>query len=101
MDDVLNQNNQDFTDELKNVIASSPLSQEDKDLWVSALQNAPEDVVFSMLSYFQEFPDKMGWATQTLRRKIEAMKHNDMNAWQEILAEEEAELANMVHAENT
>ena len=89
MEDVLEQN---FIDELKAFIQNSSLSDEDKKFWVEALKNATPEVAISILSYFQDFPDKIQWATDMFRRKVEALKTKDENAWNQILTEEEAEL---------
>ncbi|MBI3335509.1 MAG: hypothetical protein HY001_03360 [Candidatus Portnoybacteria bacterium] len=89
MEDVLDQ---DFIGELKTFIQNSSLSDDDKNFWVEALKNAAPEVAISILSYFQDFPDKIQWATDMLKRKVEAIKSKDENAWNQILTEEEAEL---------
>lgn len=88
-EDTLDKN---FMEELKAFIQNSSLSHEDKNFWVEALKNATPEIAISILSYFQDFPDKVGWATDMFKRKVEALKTKDENAWNQILAEEEAEL---------
>lgn len=83
---------QPFTDELKTFIQASSLSEEDKNFWINSLKNATPEIAISILSYFQDFPDKIQWATDIFRRKVQALKTKDENAWNQILTEEEAEL---------
>lgn len=92
---------QELPAEFNDILAQSSLSEEDKKFWTKALKNAAPEVVFSILSYFQEFPDKIGWATDMLKRKVDAMKSKNQEAWNKILSEEEQELANIVNSQMT
>jgi len=96
MDDLMDEN---FSEELEEYITKSSLSEEDRRLWVAMLKKAAPEVAFSILSYFQEFPDKMQWATDILKRKIEAMKTRNKAAWSQILAEEEQELTHLINSQ--
>jgi len=87
--------NLDFTDDLKQLIAKADISDKDKGLWLDALKNATPEIAMSILSYFEEFPDKIAWATDLFKRKVEAVKTKDEQAWNKILADEEAELASI------
>lgn len=93
MQNTLDQN---LVEELYSFIQASSISQDDKNVWIEALKNATPEVAFSILSYFQEFPDKIAWATDIFKRKIQAMKNKDSEAWNQILADEEAELARVI-----
>ncbi len=94
MDDVISQN---FTEELNTFIQNSSLSDEDKKFWIDSLKNATAEMAISILSYFQDFPDKIQWATDIFKRKVSALKTKDENAWNQILTEEEEELAKIAN----
>lgn len=95
MNDVLMDEN--FIEELRQLIGQASIAEEDKGLWLDALKNAAPEVLMSILSYFQAFPDKIGWATDLLKRKVQALKTKDENTWNQILTEEEAALTNIVN----
>ena len=86
---------QSFLEEIIAFIQNSSLSDEDKNVWIKSLKNATPEIAISLLSYFQDFPDKVQWATDMFKRKVQALKTKDENAWNQILAEEEQELAQL------
>jgi len=94
MNDVAMDEN--FLEELRQLIGQAGIAEEDKGLWLDALKNATPEVLMSILSYFQEFPDKIAWATELFKRKLDASKKKDANAWNKILSEEEEELAKVM-----
>lgn len=98
MNDLMDEN---FSEEIEEYITNASLSEEDRRLWLSMLKKAAPEVAFSILSYFQEFPDKIQWATDMLKRKIQAMKTKNKAAWTKILAEEEQELSNLITSQTT
>lgn len=79
-------------EELAKCLEVSSLSDDDKAFWTYMLAYATPDMAFSMLTYLEEFPDKVQWATDMLKRKLDALAAKDSTAWQAILAEEEAAL---------
>lgn len=83
----------DLMSELQEVIAGAPISDQDKGLWLDALKNASPDIAISILSYFEEFPDKIAWATDLFKRKLSAVQSDDEDTWTKILEDEEKELA--------
>jgi len=86
--------NKDYIKELTEIIQSSSLSENDKGIWVDILKSeiVPKITAIEVLDYLKEFPDKLQQATEMLKRKIKAFKSKDEDAWNQILAEEEAEL---------
>lgn len=86
-----------INEELQQVINQASISQKDKGLWLDALRNASPEIAISILSYFEEFPDKISWATDLFKRKIDASKKKDAKTWNKILTEEEEELAQIAN----
>lgn len=84
-----------LSEEFAEYIEQASLSEDDKRFWLKMLKKAAPEVAFSILSFFQEFPDKIQWGTDILKRKVEAMKTRNKEAWNQILAEEERELTNL------
>jgi len=89
MDDI-------FDEEVAEYMEKASLSEDDRRFWSEMLKKATPEVAVSILSYFQEFPDKIQWATSILKRKVEAMKTRNKEAWSQILSEEEQELTNLI-----
>ena len=91
----------DMGEELTEYIEQASLTEEDKRFWVDMLKKAAPEVAFSILSYFQEFPDKIQWATDLLKGKVKAMKTKNKEAWGQLLAQEEQELTNVIMSQPT
>lgn len=83
-------------EEIKRLINESLLSEKEKLLWFNALQNCPREIASAVLDYFSEFPEKLIWLTDILKRKVEAAKNKDKDSWNKILAEEETELLKII-----
>lgn len=83
--------------ELTALIERSSLLQEEKALWANAIPHIGENVAQDILTYLREYPKKISWATELLKKKTEAIKNNDDAAWNNILAEEEVELEKILN----
>ncbi len=83
-------------EEIKKLIQESGLSEEDRQIWLNALQSAPSEIISALSDYLLEFPDKLSWLTDILKRKMEAMKKKDEGAWNQILAEEALEIKKII-----
>lgn len=90
---------QDAIAQLKTYIQGSSLSEEDKEMWIGGMEHLDEETAQDILSYLEEFPQDIGWATETLKRKAEAIKSNDDEAWSEIVAEEKNKLDETINKE--
>jgi succinate dehydrogenase flavin-adding protein (antitoxin of CptAB toxin-antitoxin module) len=96
MDDTI----QRYTpEEIAIYIANLSISDTDKQFWAGKLSTADRDIASNMLTYFHAFPDKVGWATDILKRQIEALQTQDETAWDQILTEEEQEIAHVTDNE--
>lgn len=88
-----------FGEEFAECVEKASLSEDDKRFWITMLKKAAPEVAFSILSFFQEFPDKIQWATDMLKRKVKAMETRDKEAWSQILVEEEQDLVNLINSQ--
>lgn len=89
MEDILTQN---IIQRLSEHIMNSSLSQEDKLVWANGIERLDEKTAQDILSYLEELPEDIQWATEMLKRKVEALKNNDISAWNQILTEERIKL---------
>ncbi|MBI4087041.1 hypothetical protein HY416_03640 [Candidatus Kaiserbacteria bacterium] len=89
MDDTADAN---LIEKLAQRLEASSLSDDDKAFWTYMLAYATPDMAFSMLTYMEEFPEKVQWASDILKRKLDALDTKDSAAWQDILADEDAAL---------
>ncbi len=83
-------------DEIERIIKESSLSEAEKEVWLNAFKNAAPEILAPIFGYLAEFPDKLPWITDILKRKTDAMKKKDGSAWNQILTEETLEIKKII-----
>ncbi len=81
--------NIEFKD-VQDILEKSPLSQEDKKLWLNRCENMPTEVLASFVSTFSDDAEMLISATETLKNKINA--GDDIEKMKKIVEEEKIEL---------
>mgnify|MGYP001615612455 CR=1 FL=1 len=65
------------------------ISQDDRNFWISRLENTSDMIAENIIALFEAFPDEIQWFYDIQRRKETALAAPDRNAWVDILKEEE------------
>lgn len=76
-------------EQLTQIINTSNLTAEDKELWQQAIENLEEDDLQAILDILNEDPSQLSFLTGNLRTKVNALKSDDQNAWDLAVSEEE------------
>jgi hypothetical protein len=83
----------DLVEELQAYLEETPsVSESTKTFWQSVKGKVAPLTALDILAYFKEFPGKIEWATELLKKKITALSANDPALWHRVLSEEELEL---------
>ena len=73
---------------LKAFVSDSDLSQEDKDLWFSILENLEEQQVKIFEDFINNAQDKLAFLTNNIKSKRKAFENNNQDDLDKILSEE-------------
>jgi len=83
---------------IEDLINSSSLSEEDKEAWIKYASSLSDNLLEHLIYLFNELPDTVTWLNTSLRRKVDALKNNDSQAWTAIV-EEERQMINNIKLE--
>lgn len=75
-------------EQLKKIIKESSLTQEQKDLWESFINNVTEKEITAILEVLEESPEQLDFLTRNLESKTELFKTKDKELLEKILTEE-------------
>lgn len=74
--------------EVKNVISSSDLSDEKKDMWHVFLSAIPEESVLAIAEALREDKSILSFLTENIEKKIIAVQSNNKGNWKKIIEDE-------------
>lgn len=77
------------------IFDSQNLPEGERNFWLSRLEGAPEEVRANIISLFEAYPQEIMWLRDIQEKKERALKHNDTQAWQEVLQQEEEQLGKL------
>ena len=72
--------------ELISLISESQfISGEDKKIWQEAIDGLPESFCKDIFEFIKAYPDRIGLLTDNLKEKINAIKNQDLDKFENIL----------------
>lgn len=81
------------SDEYKKLVEQSQIPAEDKGLWLKNADTLAGSVLENLIYLFQEMPNSLIWLNGNLKRKIEAVKSGDKDAWSRIITDEKNKIS--------
>jgi hypothetical protein len=63
-----------------------------REFWMARLESSPGELVESLISFFEVYPDQMGWLKEIHERKETALKNKDHGKWKTIIEEEQKKI---------
>jgi len=73
----------------------SEVSQAERDTWLARFEQAPEDLINSIIALFELYPEEIGWLGAIQQKKERALIKGNRAAWHKMVEEEKEHLAKL------